>query len=601
MSSMKASHDQESHRKYRRFPILSACLLVGAVMTGVIFSQPIRAVADRAAQAFGRVSPVASEGWFTCGMHPWVLLRHEGICPICHMELTPVDPSKLAGRIEIDPRVLQNIGVRIEPVTRAPWQRTVRTVGYVALDRTLTKDLVVRAEGMIQKLYANYEGMHVKRGQTLADFHSPTVVAAAHELLAAAKTAQGDSILLQAAHQKLEILGVPREFSQRVLETGQVPTTYPIKSPIDAVVEKIAGHEGHWLEKGMDFVELADHSAMWVHVALYENDAKRVAVGQKAVMKLVYDPLQVYVGSVVFIEPHLQEPSRQLSVRLQFANPEMRLKPGMFAQIEIESGPGLEGLVISRSAVLDSGVRTIVFVSLGEGAFEAREVAIKDENESGLVLIESGIQEGEKVVVSGQFLLDAESRFRESLLKLVQGTSAVSPPLRELSSLSSEVAESLGRTIESYVSIGEQLADDSLDGVPGFAATFANSLQTLVSLPIEGRPSFWSDRDGEVESILEAAKGLASARELKQARVQFGRLSDSFERLVQATGAPSTMADPMTGFVCGMFNEAPRKGVWLQFGSNPRNPYMGHRMLKCHSRTIELPVSSVGQHGEVLP
>lgn len=565
-------------------------LLIGAVATGIMLGPAIRSAWHEIAHADEHAGEADGQ-WYACGMHPWVIQPGPGLCPICHMDLTPIDPAKLSGEIAIDPVMVQNIGVRVAPVEVGPLVKTIRTVGTVEMDPRLTRDVVVRTEGLIQKLYTNYEGAHVEHKQVLADFHSPEAVAAGYELAAALRS--NDSVIRETAEQKLRILGVPDETIELIGRTGEVPQTFPIRSPIHGVLMMLGGHEGHWLEKGEDLAEIANHSKVWVIVSVYERDLPLIKLGQRATMSLAYTPGRVFEGKVTYIDPHVNEEARQARVRLEFDNPELLLKPGMFAEVQLKAQLADSATLIPRSAVIDTGTRRVVFVNLGEGRFEPRDVKLGLEPGDGTVQVLSGLKAEEQVVVSGQFLLDSEAKFREGLLKMVKGTMAVEPPKEarsELSALPPEAERHLAEALTAYFEISAGLADDDASNLTAPAKRIADQIGALRQVKL-GDEHFWHKHGPSVQTVLERASTLADAKDLKQARIEFGHLSPAIEQLLQATGVPQSYGQKVDALVCGMAKDVPQKGLWLQSGSEVRNPYMGQRMLRCQSKRYTLPVT----------
>ncbi|HEX7009751.1 MAG TPA: efflux RND transporter periplasmic adaptor subunit [Phycisphaeraceae bacterium] len=375
----------------------------------------------------------ASQSWYTCGMHPWVVSPEPGLCPICHMELTPVDPERFSAQIAIDPVVVQNIGVRIAEATAEPLVKELRTVGVVQPDPRRVRDVVVRADGYIEELLANYEGMPVKQGQVLARMHSPQVLAAAQELLVAAQFADDaaaqNRLMLQAAREALAIKGVSEDQIDAILRNGQAPRTYEVRSPIDGVVRMMGGYEGGWLKEGDRLTQVVDLSRVWVIVTVYESDLPMVKLGQRADVTLSHLPGRTFEGRVTYIDPFLNEQARQARVRLELENPDGLLKPGMFAQVRLESTAAPEATLVPREAVIDTGERQLVFVSRGRGRFEPREVVTGMTTADGRIQILQGVEPGQRVVTSGQFLLDSESRIREAMAKMMGGEP--SQPARE--------------------------------------------------------------------------------------------------------------------------------------------------------------------------
>ncbi|MCX5677427.1 MAG: efflux RND transporter periplasmic adaptor subunit, partial [Planctomycetota bacterium] len=345
---------------------LVLALLFGLAMlaAGVVWNSQLRAAAERAYGAIvqwsggaapavpaAAESPPAAKQYYTCGMHPWVVLPEPGDCPICHMKLVPLDPAKFTGEIVINPVMTQNIGVRTAPVTVGPVTRIIRTVGMVDYNESLVWDVNLKVAGWIEKLHVTYVGQPVEKGQPLFELYSPELYTAQEEYLlavkgkAAAKGIDGgaaspelarmESDLLAAARKRLQNFDISDEQIAALEKSGKAAKTMTIRSPYNGLVIAKSVYEGMRVETGMQPFRIADHSKVWVLVALYEYQLPFVEVGQKAVMTLPYIPGQTFEGRITYIYPHLDTELRQVKVRLEFANPGLFLKPGMFATIEL--------------------------------------------------------------------------------------------------------------------------------------------------------------------------------------------------------------------------------------------------------------------------
>ncbi|MBM4017544.1 MAG: efflux RND transporter periplasmic adaptor subunit [Planctomycetes bacterium] len=434
--------------------LAATALAAAALAAGVAWHGPLRTGAERAYEAAlawsgGRPAAPPAAGaapaevarqYYTCGMHPWVILPAPGDCPICHMKLVPLDAAKYTGEIAVNPIITQNIGVRIAPVTSGPVTRVVRTVGSVDYNETLVRDIGLKVAGWVEKLYVNYVGQPVEKDQPLLELYSPELYSAQEEYLLAYKAkgtarrldggppspelAKMEADLLAAARKRLENFDISGEQVRRLEQSGQAAKTMTIRSPFKGLVVAKNVYEGMRLDVGMQPLRIADLSTVWIMVALYEYQLPYVEVGQRAVMTLPYVPGQTFEGRVTYVYPYLNPELRQVKVRLEFPNPDLMLKPGMFAGVELARTLARDRTLVPREAVIDTGARQVALVSLGEGRFEPRQVRVGVEAEGGMLEIIEGLRPGEMVVVSGQFLLDSEARLREALAKMVKGEPA---------------------------------------------------------------------------------------------------------------------------------------------------------------------------------
>jgi Cu(I)/Ag(I) efflux system membrane fusion protein/cobalt-zinc-cadmium efflux system membrane fusion protein len=241
---------------------------------------------------------------------------------------------------------------------------------------------------------------------------------AEHEYLLALRTQGPGSALARSARRKLELWDVAETDVQAIASTGKVRRAFAVRSPRTGFVLDKNIVEGARTRAGDDLYRIADLSRIWVTAEVYEFDAPWVEVGQSAQMELSFEEGKILEGKVAYIYPTLNPVSRTLTVRLEFENPEMRLKPGMFATVYIQHRRRDDALAVPTEAIIDSGRRKIVFVSTGDGHFEPREISTGLTGDRHVTEVLSGLEEGDPVVVSGQFLLDSESQLQEAIGKM---------------------------------------------------------------------------------------------------------------------------------------------------------------------------------------
>ena len=316
-------------------------------------------------------------------MHPWVILPEPGPCPICGMDLVPLDADKFTGELAIDPVVVQNIGVRTQPVTTGPLVKSIRTVGDVDYDETRVTDINTKFSGWIEDLEIDSVGAPVEKGDVLFTVYSPALYSAQEEYLLAfrnvqegvAATADTNRQLLDSARTRLKFFDISDEQIAEVEDRGEAQKTLAVRSPYTGVVIEKMAVEGMQITPGMRVYRIADLSEVWVQATVYEYQLPYVKQGQAATMTLSYLPGETFEGKVVYIYPYLNEKTREAIVRLEFDNPEGRLKPGMFANVMLQNTLADEATLVPQAAVIETGKRQVAFVSLGEGRFEPRDVA----------------------------------------------------------------------------------------------------------------------------------------------------------------------------------------------------------------------------------
>jgi Cu(I)/Ag(I) efflux system membrane fusion protein len=286
-------------------------------------------------------------------------------------------------------------------------------------------------EGWVEKLYVNKTGQSVRRGETLLELYSPQLVAGQEEYLLAldnaarladspfAEIREGAARLAEAAHARLRLLDVPEAVIRELAETRRVRRTVPLHSPFRGIVTHINVREGQYVMPQTELYRIADLSRVWVYVDLYEDDLAWVREGDTAEMQVTALPGRRFQGKVATIYPYLEAKTRTGKVRLEFANPDRALKPEMYASVIVHASRQVDAVTVPAEAIVRSGARSLVFVVRGPGKFAPREVET-GVSAAGRTQILHGLEPGEEVVVSAQFLIDSESKLREAVAKMLE-------------------------------------------------------------------------------------------------------------------------------------------------------------------------------------
>jgi len=441
--------------------IVVAGLLIGLLTTGTT------------RQWFASAPEKGDAQLWTCSMHPQVIQDRPGLCPICHMELSPLragapgtepaatrrvkywwDPmlgpssiSNAPGKsamgmdlepvyedqrttgadVIIDPVVVQNMGVRVAEVTRGSLELDVRAFGILKEAEPLQHDVNLRVSGWIENLYADTEGMHVSKGDPLFDLYSPRLRAAIEELISArawpgptslqAQTAGSSESIYAAAKAKLRALGVQAEQVEALGKLDRAPQTVMFISPISGHVVEKAVVAGSAVAEGQRTLRIVDHTRLWLDAQIYESQLPYIRLGQAASATLESMPGKKFEGEVVFIHPHVDSTTRTVMVRLLLSNESLTLRPGMYATVQIHSKLADDAVIAPRDAIIDTGERQLAFIAVGQGRFEPRTLKLGASTRDGKVQVVEGLLPGELVVTSGQFLLDSESRLKEAIEK----------------------------------------------------------------------------------------------------------------------------------------------------------------------------------------
>lgn len=327
--------------------------------------------------------------------------------------------------VDITSEGLRLAGVQTVAAVTERLARSVRTVGTVTADETRIRHVHTKIPGWVEKLYVNFTGQLVRNGEPILSIYSQQLVASQEEYLKVRETAarfaasqlpevrKGAEDLARAARRRLELFDVPSTFIDELERTATVQRTVILEAPVSGYVTMKDVFEGHRVEPAMELFTIADLSRVWVEAEFYEYEAGSLRLGEHATVTLPYDAATRLDGRISFISPTLSADTRTLKVRLDLPNPGMALKPGMFATVELEVEPS-EGIVIPDSAVMDTGERQVVFVSIGGGLFEPRAVTV-GVRWGGKAQVLTGVAADEHVVIRANFLLDSESRLRAAL------------------------------------------------------------------------------------------------------------------------------------------------------------------------------------------
>ena len=425
---------------------------------------------------------------WTCGMHPQVIRDEPGLCPICAMALTPliqssqghtaetpaatikywVDPedptfvrhdeglspagvplvpvyeghATYGSVIHIDPVMIQNMGIRTATVERGTLSATLRTIGRVQSDEQRQYTINSKIAGWVERLYVNTTGQQVVAGQPLLELYSPQLVSAQQELLLAARyrhnlASQADSSLRESANRlfesariRLQRWDITSEQIDALLKRDEVRKTMTLHAPHNGVVTLKNVREGEAVKAGQMLLELSDFSQVWVQAEIYEQDRARVREGLPVTVAIPGDtrPTRGYSGRIDYLYPYVDTLTQTVQARIVLKNADGSLQPQRFVDVVITLPPQNDVLLIPADAVVDSGERQLVFIARPGGTFEPRPVRLGQRDDQGRVAVQQGLFEGEKVVVSAQFLLDSETQLREALRKMTMDNAEETAP-----------------------------------------------------------------------------------------------------------------------------------------------------------------------------
>jgi Cu(I)/Ag(I) efflux system membrane fusion protein len=526
---------------------------------------------------------------YTCSMHPQVRSPNKDAkCPICFMDLIPVDPSSeglseaavmlkeaAVKRAEID----TTMAVRRNPV------KTMNLVGTIEADETRSATITAWFPGRIEELMIDYTGASVTAGQPVAKLYSPELLAAQGELQQAARSVtriKGDSIVartaratLVSARRKMARWGLS-DAQINELETSDEPTdVITIASPIDGVVVERLVDSGEYVTVGQPLLRIDDLDEVWVQLAAHESELPLLKLGQ--VVDLTADALpgKHFTGTIDFIDPVLDPKMRTANVRVTLDNADGQFRPGMFTRggISVALGDMAEPpIVVPASSVLLTGRRAVIYVQVpgAEPIFEGREVTLGPRSDAGYIVLE-GIEAGESVVTAGAFKIDSELQIKakRSMMSLTDETTQMRLDVSEA------FIESLNPLYGAYFKAQEALADDDFKEFKYAASDIAFAVELAESTPLRGKArNAWHTYS---HALMDSAAAADQASDIITARSHFEAMSKAVLQFEYAFGHGSGQAFEM---YCPMAFDF-KGAAWLQREPNLANPYFGAEMLRC--------------------
>ena len=355
------------------------------------------------------------------------------------MDYVPVyadnESNEVAGTVKIDPVVVQNMGVRTAVAKYSAISRTIRALGRVDYDEENMVRLHPKVEGWIEEIFIDKTGQNIMEDDILLSIYSPKLVSTQQEYLLAlnnfsalkkspfVEIKKGAEDLVKSSRERLKLLDVPEHQIRELEKTRKIKKSLHVHSPVAGTVIRIGSRQGQYVTPATELYRVVDLSRVWVYASVYEYELPWVKLGDEVEMTLASVPGKTFRGSIAYIYPYAEAKTRTTKVRVVFDNTEGLLRPEMFAEVSIQSDVQKKMVVIPAEAVVRTGERTQVFVARGQGEFEPRIVRLGIES-SGEVAVLEGVNEGEEVVTSAQFLMDSESKLREAAAKMMSNLKA---------------------------------------------------------------------------------------------------------------------------------------------------------------------------------
>lgn len=566
----------------------------------------------------------AEQVW-TCSMHPQIRQPKPGKCPLCAMGLVPV--STLSGDKELGPRELKLSAaaiklaeIRVQPVERRRAAAEVRLTGKVEYDETRVKAIAARVPGRIDRLYVDYTGRQVRKGDRLVSLYSPELIAAQQELLQALSF---EDRTLESVREKLRLWGLTPGQIKEIETSGKVNDHLTIYSPISGIVVHKEAAEGMYVKTGTRIYTIADLSRIWIKLDAYESDIARLRAGQSLTIEAEAYPGEVFSGHISFIDPVLDPKTRTINIRVSAANPGMKMKPEMFVRAAVQAKltaagkvPGHEPegkedppLLIPASAPLLTGKRAVVYVKVPgkEGVFAGKEIVLGPKA-GDYYIVKGGLTEGEEVVVNGAFKIDSDLQI-DAKPSMMNPEGGGAPPghhhhgepgqqeehaahkKADTQASKEETAgtipgakipaafrTSIDAVTTAYFDIQHALSSDNADNAKKAGKLLLEKLDLVDMKLLTGQVHIdWMDLEKKIRI---GTQGLVKAGDIEAARVEFEKITEPITAVVKEFGSGKAV---VYRYHCPMAFD--NKGAyWLQNHQDTRNPYFGASMLLCKDK-----------------
>lgn len=633
---------KELWQSSQRWVIIS--IIIAAFLLGFIFRGGSGEKSGTVPHEHEEGTAAAKAQIWTCSMHPQIRQPKPGKCPICFMDLVPVesggDDDLGPRQLKLTPTAIQLAGIQTVVVKRGFKAAEIRMVGKIEVDETAVKNITARVPGRLDRLYVDYTGISVRKGDHLVSLYSPELVTAQQELIQAAKAYKqygSSQSNVDAVREKLKLWGLTAGQIETIEKQGKPEDRLTIFSPMAGIVVEKHAVEGAYVNTGTPIYTIADLLQVWVKLDAYESDISWIRYGQKVEFETEAFPGEAFTGRIAFIDPVLDPKTRTVKVRVNVPNPVHKLKPGLFVRAVVHSRLSMSGrvidpelagkwispmhpeivkdhpgtcdvcgmplvkasdlgyaaastvdkeapLVVPASAPLITGKRAVVYVAVPgkEGIFEGKEIVLGP-RAGDYYIVTEGLQEGEQVVVNGAFKIDSD-------LQIQAKPSMMSPPQQEVSpepaaaNIPAAFQTSIDAAAGAYFSIQHALSSDSLEDAKKGAELLLSALSAVNMKLLTGSTHMeWMKQE---KILKEAGEKLVKAGDIESARVQLEVLTGPMIEVLTSFGSGKT---PVFRFHCPMAFD--NKGAyWLQDNDNTRNPYFGASMLLCKDsvETLEI-------------
>jgi Cu(I)/Ag(I) efflux system membrane fusion protein len=524
---------------------------------------------------------------WTCAMHPQIRQDEFGTCPLCEMDLTPLEQNgsgdPLVFTMSDDAVKLSNIQTTVIGGEASDFDGKLKVTGKIQANETTAASLVAHIPGRIKKLYISFTGEKVSVGQKIAQIYSPDLIAAQKELLEAKKISGTNPSLLAAAKNKLKYWKITDAQIEKILTSEEVQEHFMIYADYSGIVKKRKVSVGDYLSKGEVLFDIQDLNKLWVLFDVYESDLSKIKVGSEVAFKTPSLQNEEFVAKISFVDPIINASTRAATVRAELNNSSKKLKPEMFVNGSIASSMGSnEDVIVPKTAIMWTGERSVVYVKVPGAdlpSFEYREITL-GESIGKNYLVTEGISNGEEVVTNGAFVIDASAQLNNQASMM---NKHIAGPVKEkpmespdyISSTPDAFKKQLQAAIESYLLLKDNLVVSDPAKAKKSATAFKTKLKSIDMALLKGDAHmYWMDQLMALNSHTDL---IISKDGLEDKRKQFDFLSQAVIKSIKAFGVNDVTYYEQ---YCSMANED-QGASWISLNDEIMNPYYGDAMLHC--------------------
>lgn len=544
---------------------------------------------------------------WTCSMHPQIKMDKPGKCPICGMDLIPLDKAEsddggdYANELQMTEAAIKIADIQTSVVDKAYPVKEIHLLGKVQPDERNISELTARFGGRIEKLFVNYTGQNVSKGQKLATIYSPELVTAQRELLEAVAYKKSNPDMYLAARDKLKLWDLTEEQINSIEKEGEPQNYFDVQSPISGVVTKRNVSVGDYVKEGEALLTVVDLSHVWVLFEAYESDLPWINVGDKVKFSLKSLPGKKYSGNITFIDRIINPKTRIAKVRVELNNPGLKLKPEMFADGVVISkfAENKKQLLIPKTAILWTGKRSVVYVKHARNdniTFEYREIDLGPVA-GDYYVVNSGIKEGEEVATNGVFKIDASAQLagKPSMMNPEGGKTSTGHNHGDMDMGNTDAAEShddmdmseteisapdnfkkqLTAVYKTYLEMKDAFVETNAEKVSSKAAIVSKSLKKVNMELLKGDSHMaWMKY---LKKLNNALNTMQNSTDIEKQRLAFVHFNEAFYKALKGFGLENTKTYYQ---YCPMAN-GDKGAYWFSNDKEIRNPYFGDAMLTC--------------------